>query len=148
MGETIQTTRVYFVVLGILGVLLSAWMIGAFVSGPNVKSSAHEFWSPIFFAILTIRLLVSIAYIWSGIKLPALLTHSPRVVSTILLIGAAWYIVIELMLFLMRPDLQAASWVKVLIWLGISWYMWRNVVRLAANAGRGAQGDQSNGLGC
>lgn len=145
MGETVQTTRVYFIFLGILGVLLSAWMIGVFVSGPNVKSSAHEFWSPIFFAVLIIRLLVSIAYILCGIKLAVLLTHSPRVVAGILLIGAAWYIVIELMLFLMRPDLQTASWVKVLIWLGISWYMWRNVVRLATDAGRGAQGDQSTG---
>ena len=116
MRETVKTLRIYFILNGVVGAVLSLFILAS--------------------AVIVIQSLIglgglsfSIASLYLGIRLRTLLTTSPRTATSILLASMGWLgflLVVDLLYSAVGP----AAYTGLIILL--FWYLLKNVRRLAA----------------
>jgi hypothetical protein len=119
MRETVRSLKVYFIVSALLGgaVNLSALLRGE----PGVGA-----------AISVIGIGFAVAYLYVGVRLKQLLSSSPGRITN-LLITSAGFLLLLLALDLLS-GMASGTLPQVIVGLLITWYLFVNVRRLAAES--------------
>jgi len=121
MRETVRSLRIYFILSGLLsgGMNLTSLLQGA--SGAVAA-----------FALVGVGF--AVAYLYVGIALPQLLTKAPARVTNVLIAGAVFLALLFLLDLL--SGMTGRTLPMVLVGLLITWYLFVNVRRLAAESQR------------
>lgn len=129
MRETVGSLRAYFILVSILGILGTVLSVRLMVALQPVATQIPKA------AMLTLvgstvgDAALSIMLLYTGIRLPTLLQSAPRFVVRLLYVLAAWLILA--FLFSLNGGLSILAVVHLIVGLLVTWYLWRNVLRLA-----------------
>jgi hypothetical protein len=129
MRETVGSLRAYFIVVSILGIVVTALSARLIVALLPLLAQIPRG------AVLTLIIstvgdaALSIVLLYTGIRLPVLLRSSPRFVVRVLYVLAAWLIIA--FLFSLPSGVSVLGIIHLVVGLLIAWYLWRNVLRLA-----------------
>lgn len=121
MRETLGSMRAYFVLTGILGAVMNVGLVA--LGQSNV----------IGLALGVIGMLSAIAFLYMGVRLPALVAAASAIVPRILVITIV-YLVLLLLLGLALGANGVGLVLQSAVGLLISWYLLRNFRRLAKEA--------------
>ena len=121
MRETVGSMRAYFVLSGILGALMNAGLIA--LGRANLVA----------LSLGMIGMVSAIAFVYMGVRLPALVAASSAIAPRILVVTGV-YLFLLLLVGLDSASHGAGLVVKSVIGLLITWYLWRNFRRLATEA--------------
>jgi hypothetical protein len=122
MRETIRSLRLYFILSGLAGALVSGFALRV-----SLQSSAT-----IETALRAISIALSLAFLYVGFNLAGLLRTSPGRVTAILYVTAGWS-AFDFLIRLVRTGIPFGL-ITLLLVLLIVWYLLKNVQRLAAEA--------------
>jgi hypothetical protein len=126
MRETVRSLRAYFLLSGLAGLLIQAVTLLSPLRSTNLPG--YDLTDIV--AIVGIGL--SIAFLYVGAVLPALLRNAVSQIVTLLYVSAGWLVVSSVAGFFVGGRLWVA--VGLAIGLLIVWYLLRNVRRLAEEA--------------
>ena len=118
MRETVRSLKAYFILSALLGAFVNLRVITAGAGGFAVAGGV-------------IGLGFSLAFLYVGLRLRQLLLTAPNRVTTLLIVTASFFVLsflIDLVLGF------GGRWPLVLLELLITWYLFVNVRRLAAEA--------------
>lgn len=119
MRETVRSLRIYLVLAGVVSSLRNA--------GGLLKSE-----SALETAISLVGVVISIAFVYVGFRLAWLLPMAPQQVLTVLLASAAY--LVGLGVLAVMTGTVSAILPTVAIGLLITWYLYVNAKRLAAES--------------
>lgn len=129
MRETVGSLRAYFIFVGIIGIItavLSARLIIALL--PMI--SQLPIITMLVLALSTVvDVVLSIMFVYTGMRLPKLLHTSPKFVLGLIYVLAAWIIISFLLSLLAKISVLAV--VYLVVGLLIAWYLRKNVLRLS-----------------
>lgn len=123
MRETVRSLRAYFIVVAIL-------------NGAMNLASLMRPGNSLGMVISLIGLGVAVAYLYLGIRLKQLIVSSPQQITGVLLAGAVFLVLLLALGTLsgLQGSLQGSLVAQVGIGLLITWYLFSNVKRLAAES--------------
>jgi hypothetical protein len=131
LQETPRSLRAYLLLVGVLGTVGQVYRLLAPEGGPFTRLLA------------LIGLVISLAYVWLGISFRSLLSSAPSRIEQLLIAGAAYSILLAVIVGVMspQPEERGSALVQGLVGLLITLYLLRNVRRMA----REAQGANTGG---
>ena len=119
MKETVGSLRAYLILAGALSFFVAAQ--------PLVKSGV-----PILVVLGGIQAVLSLGFLVCGILLPKLLLESPGVIKTLILANVAFSVGVWAVIAGLNPYQAGQQFWSVGIAVLISWYLYKNTTRLAA----------------
>jgi hypothetical protein len=119
MKETVRSLKAYFILSALLSGAVNAWALVR--QEPGVET-----------AISLVGVGFAVAYLYAGVRLRHLLATSPNQITRLLIAGAV-FLVLLLVLDLLS-GMRAGTLPQVIIGLLITWYLFANVRRLAAES--------------
>lgn len=122
MKETVRSLRVYFILSGLAGALVSGSALRVSLEGSAMTEAALQ----------TVSIALSVAFLYVGFGLAGLLRTSAGRVIAILYLSAGWS-AFHFLIRLLRTGVPFGLVTLVLVLL-IVWYLLRNIKRLAAEA--------------
>src|SRR2546426_2522395 len=127
LQETPRSLRAYLLLVGALGIVGQVY---------RVVLSSEE--GPFTRVLALIGLVISVAYVWLAISFRSLILAAPSRIEQILIAGAAYSIVLGVIVGVLspQPEERGSALAQGLVGLLITLYLLRNVRRLA----RGAEG--------
>src|SRR6266568_5962382 len=125
LQETPRSLRAYLLLVGALGTVGQIYQV--------VLSSEG---GPFTRLLGLIGLVISVAYIWVGISFRSLLSAAPRRIEQLLIAGAAYSILLGVVVGVLSPKAEERgnALAQGLVGLLITLYLLRNVRRLAREA--------------
>jgi hypothetical protein len=139
MRETVRSLRAYFILSGLAELYVQA------VAVVSTLRSTISMAMVVMVLVAFVGIGFSIAFLYVGALLPALLRSAVDKIVTLLYVSAGWLVVSSVPGFFVgdRP------WVVVGLTIGllIVWYLLRNVRRLAGEAQNGTPAAQDSNLG-
>ena len=128
MKETVRSLKLYFVLSALLSGAINIW---ALLRGePGVGT-----------VISLIGIGFAVAYLYVGVRLRQLLSTAPRQITNLLIAGAGFLVLLFLLDLL--SGMQSGTLPQVIIGLLITWYLFVNVRRLAAESQPGVTAQTS-----
>ena len=121
MRETVRSLRAYFILSGLATLFSYGRALWVNSQGAVIA-----------IAIGIIGIGFSLAFLYVGFSLPALLRSSPGRITTLLYVSTGW--VIFVFLFGLLEGLAPVALITLILSLLILWYLLKNVRRLAAEA--------------
>ena len=124
LQETPRSLRAYLLLVGALGTLGQVYRVVASEGGAFAR----------FLALL--GLAISLAYVWLGISFRSLISAAPRRIEQVLIAGAAYSILVGVIVFVLSPQPAESGGMlaQALVGLLVTLYLLRNVRRLAREA--------------
>ena len=124
LQETPRSLRAYLLLVGALGTVGQVYRLLAPEGGPFTRLLA------------LIGLAISLGYVWLGISFRSLLSAAPRRIEQLLIAGAAYSILLAVIVGVLspKPEERGGALAQGLIGLLITLYLLRNVRRLAREA--------------
>ncbi len=119
MKETVRSLRAYFVLSALLSGAVNLWALFRGELGIGT-------------AISLIGVGFAVAYLYVGVRLRQLLSTAPRQITKLLIAGAAFLVLLFLLDLL--SGMRSGTLPQVIIGLLITWYLFVNVRRLAAES--------------
>ena len=126
MRETVRSLRAYFILSGLAELYIEA------IALASALRSAISAATVLAVLIAVVGIGFSMAFLYVGVLLPALLRRAVDRIMTLLYVSAAWLIVSSVPRFFLGDRTWAV--VGLAIGLLIVWYLLRNVRRLAMEA--------------
>ena len=121
MRETVRSLRAYFILSGLATLLSYGRALWVNSQGAVIA-----------IAIGIIGIGFSLAFLYVGFSLPALLRSSPGRITTLLYVSTGWVVFVFLVGLL--EGLAPVALITLILSLLILWYLLKNVRRLAAEA--------------
>ena len=121
MRETVRSLRLYFVLTAVLGGALN---LVALQRPSGVVANV----------VSVVGIAFALAYLYLGLRLGRLLVTSPGQITAVLVAGAVFLVLLLALDAL--SGFQGGSLVQVVVGLLITWYLYVNVRRLAAESAK------------
>jgi hypothetical protein len=122
MKETVRSLRAYFILSGLATLLSYSRALWVNFQGPIKLASV----------IGVVGIAFSLAFLYVGFSLPALLTRSVGRIVTLLYVSTGWVVFVFFLGLL--EGLAPVAVLTLVLTLLILWYLLKNVRRLAAEA--------------
>ena len=134
MQETIRSLRAFLILSGVIA------------AAAQIQGVFSEQAGPLGRVLSLVGLAIGVAYTWIGITLRSLLASAPRLIEQVLVAGAAYSLLLLILVVAVypSPELAARTIGSSAVGLLVTLYLLRNVRRLARE-GQGDTGAKSHG---